>query len=59
VRGFTFAPARKWRQADEVGSLSSQCCYTNAKILRGPWNDDLFRVLDGFPHLAMTVIRWD
>ena len=22
------------------------------KILRGPWNDDLFRVLEGFPELA-------
>ena len=22
------------------------------KILRGPWNEDLFRVLDGFPDLA-------
>ena len=23
-----------------------------AKILRGPWNEDLFRVLEGFPDLA-------
>ena len=22
------------------------------KILRGPWNEDLFRVLEGFPDLA-------
>jgi len=24
----------------------------NVKILRGPWNEDLFRVLEGFPELA-------
>jgi len=24
----------------------------NVKILRGPWNEDLFRVLEGFPDLA-------
>jgi phage terminase large subunit-like protein len=24
----------------------------NVKIRRGPWNEDLFRVLEGFPDLA-------
>jgi hypothetical protein len=27
----------------------------NAKILRGSWNDDLFRVLEGFPELAQST----
>ena len=34
------------------GPFSSQCHAGNIKILRGPWNEDLFRVLEGFPDLA-------
>jgi hypothetical protein len=34
------------------GPFSSQCRAGNAKILRGLWNEDLFRVLEGFPDLA-------
>jgi predicted phage terminase large subunit-like protein len=34
------------------GPFSSQCRAGNIKILRGPWNEDLFRVLEGFPDLA-------
>ena len=34
------------------GPFSAQCRAGNVKILRGPWNDDLFRVLEGFPELA-------
>jgi hypothetical protein len=34
------------------GPFSSQCRAGNVKILRGPWNEDLFRVLEGFPDLA-------
>ena len=34
------------------GPFSAQCRAGNVKILRGPWNEDLFRVLEGFPDLA-------
>jgi len=34
------------------GPFSSQCRAGNMKILRGSWNEDLFRVLEGFPELA-------
>jgi predicted phage terminase large subunit-like protein len=34
------------------GPFSSQCRAGNVKILRGLWNEDLFRVLEGFPELA-------
>jgi predicted phage terminase large subunit-like protein len=34
------------------GPFSSQCRAGNVKILRGLWNEDLFRVLAGFPDLA-------
>jgi hypothetical protein len=34
------------------GPFSSQCRGGNVKFLRGPWNEELFRVLEGFPDLA-------
>src|SRR5437773_12539967 len=34
------------------GPFSAQCRAGNVKILRGSWNDDLFRVLEGFPELV-------
>jgi predicted phage terminase large subunit-like protein len=34
------------------GPFSAQCRAGNVKILRGAWNEDLFRVLEGFPDLA-------
>src|SRR6267143_4625773 len=34
------------------GPFSSQCRVGNLKIRRGRWNEDLFRVLEGFPDLA-------
>jgi predicted phage terminase large subunit-like protein len=34
------------------GPFSSQCRAGNVKIWRGRWNEDLFRVLEGFPDLA-------
>src|SRR5271170_5400921 len=34
------------------GPFSSQCRAGNVKILRGHWNEELFRVLEGFPDLA-------
>jgi phage terminase large subunit-like protein len=35
-----------------VGPLSSPCRAGNVKILRGAWNVELFRILEGFPDLA-------
>ena len=37
------------------GPFSSQCRAGNVKILRGPWNEDLFRVLEGSPILPTTT----
>ena len=34
------------------GPFSSQCRAGNVKIRRAPWNEELFRVLEGFPDLA-------
>jgi len=34
------------------GPFSSQCRAGNLKIRRGSWNEELFRVLEGFPDLA-------
>jgi predicted phage terminase large subunit-like protein len=34
------------------GPFSAQCRAGNVKILRGLWNEDLLRVLEGFPDLA-------
>jgi predicted phage terminase large subunit-like protein len=34
------------------GPFSSQCRAGNVKIQRGSWNEELFRVLEGFPDLA-------
>jgi hypothetical protein len=34
------------------GPFSSQCLAGNLKIRRGSWNEELLRVLEGFPDLA-------
>ena len=34
------------------GPFSSQCRAGNVKIRRGSWNEELFRVLEGFPDVA-------
>ena len=34
------------------GPFSSQCRAGNVRIRRGSWNEELFRVLEGFPDLA-------
>jgi predicted phage terminase large subunit-like protein len=34
------------------GPFSSQCRAGNVKVRRAPWNEELFRVLEGFPDLA-------
>ena len=51
--GFTVAPASE--SGDKItrfGPFSSQCRAGNVKIRRGSWNEELFRVLEGFPDLA-------
>jgi hypothetical protein len=35
-----------------TNAFSSQCRAGNVKIQRGLWNEELFRVLEGFPELA-------
>ena len=53
LSGFTVTPAAE--SGDKVtrfGPFSSQCRAGNIKIQRGRWNEDLFRVLEGFPDLA-------
>ena len=51
--GFTVTPAAEsGDKLTRFGPFSSQCCAGNIKIQRGRWNEDLFRVLEGFPDLA-------
>jgi predicted phage terminase large subunit-like protein len=53
LSGFTVEPApESGDKLTRFGPFSSQCRAGNVKILRGPWNEDLFRVLEGFPDLA-------
>jgi predicted phage terminase large subunit-like protein len=53
LSGFTVTPAAEsGDKLTRFGPFSSQCRAGNVKILRGPWNEDLFRVLEGFPDLA-------
>ena len=49
------AAGRRHESGDKLtrfGPFSSQCRAGNVRILRAPWNEDLFRVLEGFPDLA-------
>jgi predicted phage terminase large subunit-like protein len=46
------AAAESGDKLTRFGPFSSQCRAGNVKILRGLWNEDLFRVLEGFPDLA-------
>jgi predicted phage terminase large subunit-like protein len=51
--GFTVTPAAEsGDKLTRFGPFSSQCRAGNIKIRRGRWNEDLFRVLEGFPDLA-------
>jgi predicted phage terminase large subunit-like protein len=53
LSGFTVEPAPE--SGDKItrfGPFSSQCSAGNVKIRRGLWNEELFRVLEGFPDLA-------
>src|SRR5712671_2798704 len=53
LSGFTVKPATEsGDKLTRFGPFSAQCRAGNVKIPRGPWNDDLFRVLEGFPELA-------
>jgi len=54
LSGFTAVPAAESGddKTTRFGPFSSQCRVGNVKILRGLWNEDLFRVLEGFPDLA-------
>src|SRR5882724_7454998 len=53
LSSFTVRPASEsGDKLTRFGPFSAQCRAGNVKILRGPWNDDLFRVLEGFPELA-------
>ena len=51
--GFTATPApESGDKLTRFGPFSSQCRAGNVKIRRGAWNEELFRVLEGFPELA-------
>jgi predicted phage terminase large subunit-like protein len=51
--GFTVVAApESGDKLTRFGPFSSQCRAGNVKILRGRWNEDLFRALEGFPDLA-------
>jgi len=51
--GFSVGPAREsGDKLTRFGPFSSQCRAGNVKIRRGAWNEELFRVLEGFPDLA-------
>ena len=53
LSGFTVTPApESGDKLTRFGPFSSQCRAGNVKIRRGAWNEELFRVLEGFPDLA-------
>jgi len=53
LSAFTVTPAAEsGDKLTRFGPFSAQCRAGNVKILRGPWSEDLFRVLEGFPDLA-------
>jgi predicted phage terminase large subunit-like protein len=53
LSSFTVTPATEsGDKLTRFGPFSSWCRAGNVKILRGSWNEDLFRVLEGFPELA-------
>jgi predicted phage terminase large subunit-like protein len=53
LSGFTVAAApASGDKLTRFGPFSSQCRAGNVKILPGSWNEELFRVLKGFPDLA-------
>jgi predicted phage terminase large subunit-like protein len=51
--GFTVTAApESGDKLTRFGPFSSQCRAGNVKILRDSWNEELFRILEGFPELA-------
>jgi predicted phage terminase large subunit-like protein len=53
LSAFTVQPATEsGDKLTRFGQFSAQCSAGNVKFRRGPWNEDLFRVLEGFPDLA-------
>jgi predicted phage terminase large subunit-like protein len=53
LSGFTVQPASEsGDKSTRFGPFSSQCSAGNVKIRRGRWNEELFRVLEGFPDVA-------
>ena len=51
--GFTVLPAAEsGDKLTRFGPFSSHCRAGNVKIRRGSWNEELFRILEGFPELA-------
>ena len=53
LNGFTATPAlESGERLTRFGPFSSQCRAGNVKARRGAWNEELFRVLEGFPDLA-------
>jgi predicted phage terminase large subunit-like protein len=53
LTSFTVAPApESGDKLTRFGPFSSQCRAGNVKIRRGSWNEELFRILEGFPDLA-------
>ena len=53
LSGFTVIPtSESGDKLTRFGPFSSQCRAGNVKIRRGSWNEELFRVLEGFPELA-------
>ena len=46
------APTESGDKLTRFGPFSSQCRAGNVRIRRGSWNEELFRVLEGFPDLA-------
>src|SRR6516165_8091985 len=53
LSGFTVRPATEsGDKLTRFRPFSSQCRAGNVRIRRGSWNEELFRVLEGFPDLA-------
>jgi predicted phage terminase large subunit-like protein len=53
LSSFTVTPAAEsGDKLTRFGPFSSQCRAGNVKFRRGSWNEELFRVLEGFPELA-------
>ena len=53
LSGFTVVAApESGNKITRFGPFSAQCNAGNVKILRGHWNEELLRVLEGFPDRA-------